>query len=183
MRCDETHEHFVDLIYEEGGAASSNKELQQHLLACSACRRELEELEQTREHLKEWKDESPLRSISIAKRESLAERRTGWQYLRYAAVAAMALICILALSNMEFTVNNSGFSIRTNLFRRDLPGPDYYTKSEVRDLVKLALDDTEMRINDGNRLLVIKMLDMLEQDGRPDMRLVRGGAAPGGNRN
>jgi hypothetical protein len=183
MRCDEIHEHLVDILYDQDGTALENQELQDHLRTCSVCRQELEELKQTRNYLKEWKDESPLRSIPIARQESLLNRRNRWRYLRYAAVAAMALLCILALANTEFTLNNSGFTVRTNLFRRDLPERDFYTKSEMRDIMKRALDDSEMRINEVNYLMLQKMLVTMEQDRWTDMRSVRGSAVRSGNRN
>jgi hypothetical protein len=183
MRCDEIHEHLVDLLYDEEGTAQANQELQDHLRACSVCCRELEELKQTRKYLKEWKDESPLGAMSIARQEFRLNRGSKWTYLRYAAVAAMALFCILALANTEVTVTDSGFSIRTNLFRRDLPERDYYTKSEIRDLMKRALDDSEMRINEVNYLVAQKMLETMERDRWTDSRFVRGSAARNGNRN
>ncbi len=88
-----------------------------HLQTCAACRRELEELKQTRKYLQAWKDEPPLRSVKIPGHEAYLNRRSGWVYLRYAAIAAMALICILALANTELTWNKSGFSISTHIFR------------------------------------------------------------------
>jgi len=183
MRCDEIHEHFVDLLYDEDGIAPANRELQDHVRTCSVCCQELEELKQTRKYLKEWKDESPLRSISSARQESLLKKRSNWTYLRYAAVAAMVLFCILALANTEVTMTNSGFSIRTNLFRRDLPERDYYTKSEMRDIMKRALDDSETYIKDVNYLMLQQMRDTIERDRWVDLRLVRGSAARNGNRN
>jgi hypothetical protein len=183
MRCDDIQPNLVDLLYDEDGTAPANRELQDHLRACSSCCRELEELKQTRKYLKEWKDESPLGDISIARQESRLNRRSKWKYLRYAAVAAMALFCILALANTEVTMTDSGFSIRAHLFRRDLPERDYYTKSEMRDIMKRALDDSEMRINEVNYLVAQKMLETMERDRWTDARLVRGSVARNGNRN
>jgi hypothetical protein len=183
MRCDEIHEHFVDLLYDEGGTAPANRELQDHVRTCSVCCEELEELKQTRKYLKEWKDESPLRSISIARQESLLKKRSNGTYLRYAAVAAMVLLCFLALANTELTWSNSGLSIRTSLFRHTPEEREYYTKSEMRDIMKRALDDSEMRINEVNYLVAQKMLETMERDRWTDSRLVRGSAVRNGNRN
>ena len=107
MQCEEIRERFVELLYEEGGTPASNAVILDHLQTCAACRRELEEMKQTRKYLQAWKDESPLRSVKIPGREAYLSRRSGWAYLRYAAIAAMALICILALANAEFTWNKS----------------------------------------------------------------------------
>jgi hypothetical protein len=183
MRCDEIQPQLVDLLYDEDGPAPANPELQDHLRTCSVCHQEFEELKQTRKYLKEWKDESPLRSISIARQESLLKKRSNWTYLRYAAVAAMVLLCFLALANTELTWSNSGFSIRTSLFRRTPEERDYYTKSEVRNLMKRALDDSEVRINEINKLVAQKMLETMEQDRWTDLHPVRGSAARNVNRN
>jgi hypothetical protein len=183
MRCNEIQPHLVDLLYDEDGPAPANLELQDHLRTCSVCHQELEELKQTRKYLKEWKDESPLRSISVARQESLLKKWSNWTYLRYAALAAMVLLCFLALANTELTWSNSGFSIRTSLFRRTPEERDYYTKSEVRDLMKRALDDSEVSTNEVNRQMIEQMLDTVERDRYMDMRLVRGSAVRGRNMN
>ena len=181
MRCDEIRESFVDLLYEDTSAA--NLEVKNHLQTCLECRREFEDLKQARTYLHEWKDESPLRSISIATRESRIKRTSYWKYLRYGAVAATVLICLLAIANTELTWTHDGFSLRTGLFRRAPEQTKYYTKSEVRDLMKRALDDSEMRTNETNYLMLQKMLDTVEQDHWMYSRSARVNAARNGNRN
>jgi hypothetical protein len=181
MRCDEIRENFVDLLYDEMSAA--NLEVKNHLQTCLECRREFEELRQARKYLQEWKDESPLRSISIAGQESRAKHTNYWKYLRYGAVAAMVLICLLAVANTELTWTRDGFSFRTGLFRRAPEPAKFYTKSEVRDLMKRALDDSEMRTNETNYLMLQKMLDTVEQDRWMYSRSSRGSIPRGGNRN
>lgn len=181
MHCDEIRESFVDLLY--GDSSSINPEVKDHLLTCAACREELDSLGQTRKTLQEWKDESPLRGLVFANQESLLHRKSHWNYLRYGAIAAMALICFLALSNAELTWNKSGFSFRTSLFRHTPEQTDFYTKSEVRDLMKRALADSESSMNEVNNLMLQKMLDAVEQDTWVYSRLTRGNAARSGNRN
>ena len=170
MRCDQIQERIVELLYNEGGTAPS--EIQDHVRTCAACRRELEELEQTRRRLQVWKDEAPLRSVTIARGESLLKRRPGWDYVRYAAIAAMALICFLALANTEIALNGNGFKFSTSLFPKKAVGQDYYTKEEARELVKRALDDSEFRMSEINYLMVQRLLDTLEQE-QMDSRFVR----------
>ncbi len=182
MRCDEIQEHLVDLLYNDGGTPV-NAEIQDHLKTCPACRQELEELKQTRQYLHAWEDESPLRSITIARHEKLLNRKHGWKYVRYAAVAAMAVICILALANIEIAVNKNGFSFSTHLFAPKQVERDYYTKTEVRDIVKRALDDSEYRTNEITYMRMQKLLDTVEQDQWMDLRLIRGRAAQNRNRN
>jgi len=183
MRCDEIHEHWVDLIYDEGGTAPANDEIRDHLRTCPACRDELEELTRTRKYLQAWKDESPLRSVAVARQESLLRRKSGWRYVRYGAVAAMALICFLALANTEIRLNESGFSFTTSLFSRNARESEYYTKGEIRELMKRALDDSESRVNESNYLMMQKMLDTVEQERWMDLRFVRPQRSQNNNRN
>lgn len=183
MQCEEIRERFVELLYEEGDTPASNAVILAHLQTCAACRRELEEMKQTRKYLQAWKDESPLRSVKIPGREAYLSRRSGWAYLRYAAIAAMALICILALANTELTWNKSGFSVSTHIFQRNAPERDSYTKSEVRDVIKRALDDSEIKTTETNYIMIQKMLDAVEQDRLMDLRLTRTQAAQNRNRN
>ena len=183
MRCDEIRECLIDLLYDEGGTPPANLEIQNHLQTCPSCRREFEELKQTRKVLQVWKDESPLRSVTIARQERLLKQRSGWKYLGYAAIAAMALICILALANTEITVNKNGFSFSTHVIAPPKAERDYYTKNEVRDILKRALDDSEYRTNEFNYMRMQKLLDTVEQDRWMDMRLIRSRAAQNRNRN
>ncbi len=183
MQCDEIRERLTELLYEEGGAPPANADLLDHLQTCSACRREFEELKQTRTYLQAWKDEPLLRSIKIPGHKAYVNRRSGWVYFRYAAIAAMALICILALANMEITWNKSGFSIGTHLFPLNPSQRDYYTKTEARDIIKRALDDSESQMKEVNYLMMLKMLDTVEQSRLMDLRLTRSQAATNRNRN
>jgi hypothetical protein len=182
MRCDEFQEQIVDLLYDSEGTPSAD--FADHLRTCSACRRELEELKQTREYLHDWKDESPLRSVPLARQEAFLKKRNRGTYLRYAAVAAMVLFCFLALANTEVTWNNSGFSFRTSFLGHTSRQRDYYTKSEVRDIMKRALDDSEFRANEVSSVLMQEVLDTVERDQWRNLRLgARGRTARSENRN
>jgi predicted anti-sigma-YlaC factor YlaD len=169
MRCDEIQEQLVDFVYEEAGAFPSNSEVQEHLRACSACREEVEELKRTCQYLQLWREEPPLRSVSLAKFENGAKKHAGFRYLRYAAVAAMVLISLLALVNTRISWNKNGLTFSTHLLSRQNAERDYYTKAEMSDLMKDALDYT----NETNYLMMQKMLDTVEQDRWRDIRLIR----------
>jgi predicted anti-sigma-YlaC factor YlaD len=177
MHCDEIQEHLIDLIYDEVGTQPENLELREHLRSCSACRQELEELKQARVRLRDWKDEPPLKRVAIPKPEFLLSRSTSRHYLRYAAIAAMVLVCFLVFADAEITLNRSGFSYNSHLFTRNAIGQDYYTKSEVRDLVKRALDDSEIRASEVNNVLARKILDTVERERWMDARLQHTNAA------
>jgi predicted anti-sigma-YlaC factor YlaD len=169
MSCDEIQEQLVDLVYDEGCAPPANSEVQEHLRMCPACREKVDELRRTRKYLQLWKDEPPLRSVLITKQERIARRNIGLRYLRYAAVAAMVLISLLALANTQVSWNKDGFTFSTHFFEQQNKEQDYYTKAELRDLMKDALNYT----NETNYLMIQKALDTIEQDRRSDIRLIR----------
>ena len=169
MSCDEIQEQLFDFVYDEGGVSPANSEVQEHLRTCSACREQVDELKRTRKYLKLWKDEAPLRSILIAKRERIVNKNISLRYLRYAAVAAMFLISLLALANTQVSYNKNGFTFSTHFFTQRNTEEDPITKSEVRDLMKEALDYT----NETNYLMIQKVLDTVEQDRWRDIHLIR----------
>jgi hypothetical protein len=183
MRCEEVRDHFIEFVYDEGDDSPLKLEAREHLRTCSACQGELEELKRTQKYLQLWKDEDPLRNIVIAGQKANLHRRSNWKYPRYAAIAAMILLCFLALANTQVTWNRDGFSLRTRLFSGNELTQDYYTKSEVRDIMKRALDDSELQITETNYLMMQKMLDTVEQDQLMDLRLARGNRASNHNKN
>jgi len=178
MRCDEIKEQLIGFVYDEESISPANAEIQEHLRICPACREEIAELKQTRKYLQLWKDESPLRSVALARHKAIAPPSAGRRYLGYAAIAAMAILCFMALANVQITWDKNGFAFSTHLFPQQHPQQNvvpqnYYTKSEVRDLMKNASDYT----NETNYLMMQKMLDTIDQDRWRDMRLIRGQAA------
>jgi hypothetical protein len=179
MRCEEIQERFIEFVYDEGGVSPVNTEIQEHLRSCSACREEFEELKQTRRYLQLWKDESPLRSVNLPVRNTEPAWKFGWKYARYAAIAAMLVVCFLAIANAQISWNSKGFSFSTRLFAGRHSEQNYYTKEEM----KRALDDTELRINETNYTMMLKMLDTIEQDRLMEMHLSRGHAAQYQNKN
>jgi hypothetical protein len=183
MRCEEFQERFVEFIYDEGGVPPENAEIREHLRTCSACREELEELKQTRKYLQLWKDEAPPQNVTVAGRKAATPWRFCGKYVRYAAIAAMLLLCILALANTQITWNKNGFSFSTHLIPARQQEQNYYTKAEVVDLMKQALDDSELRTNELNNLMMQKLLDTVEQDRWMDLRYSRNHTAQNQNRN
>lgn len=172
MRCDEVKKYIIDVIYSEGGIPSEKSEIKGHLRTCPACRKELEELTQARKYLQRWEDESPLRSVTLAGKSAHKHRSLGWKYMRYAAVAAMVLITILALSNTQMTWNKDGFSFSTHLFPAQVDERDYYTRTELRNLLKEVLDDSEARTNEIIYLMMQETLNTVEQDRWMDLSLI-----------
>jgi hypothetical protein len=183
MRCEEIRERLIDFVYDEEGTSTAIAEMREHFRICSTCRRELEELSRTREYLQLWKDEAPLRNAIIAGPESNATRRIKWKYPRYAAIAAMLFLCILALANTRITWNKDGFSFKTQFIKGNESPGDYYTKSEVHDIVKRALDDSEFRMNETSYLRMKEMMDRMEQYSWMDLHLVRNRQASDQNKN
>jgi hypothetical protein len=173
MRCDEIREQIVDFIYDNDNPSPLNAEIGEHLRTCSACRKDLEELRQTRQYLQHWKDESPVQSIRIPRNPAPMHPFFSRRYLRYAAIAAMALICLLALANTQIKLNKEGFTFQTHLFHGNDSERNYYTKTELRNLMKQALDDSEVRMSEANYSMMQRILDTVDQDRMNDLHLVR----------
>jgi hypothetical protein len=176
MRCDQVKEHIIDLVYGDSSHQPAGREIQEHLRTCPTCRGEVEELRQARKYLRLWKDEPPLQSVAIVREDKPAQISGTWRYVRYAAIAAMAVICILALANTHITWNKEEFSLRTSLFPASFAEQDYYTKAELRTLMKQALDDSELRMYEANFLMIQEALDTVEQYQWMDLRLNRSGS-------
>ncbi len=185
MRCDEIQQRFVDLLYNERGTPAASPELQAHVRSCPDCRKELEELEGVRGTLKLWQDEPLPRPVlmPVAEGPLLRRRRTPLIILQYAAAAALVVLSFLALANSEFTWNSQGIAFKAHLFERKPSGTDYYTKSEVRDLLKRVLDDSETRMIETNSVMIQRMMDTMEQERWQELRLVSGRLSPNHNKN
>lgn len=179
MRCDKVKESIIDFVYNESGIPQENVEIQEHLRTCPACLKELEELTQARKYLQLWEDEPPLRSVAWARNHASAGKSSrpyrpfSWRYLRYGAIAAMALITLLALANAQIAWNRDGFSFSTHVFPGQVAEPDYYTKTELRNLLKEVLDDSESRMNEINYLMMQEVLKTVEQDRWMDLSMIR----------
>jgi len=171
MRCDQVKEHIIDFVYGDGKHQPADIEIQEHLRTCPTCRGEVEELQQARKYLHLWKDEPPLKSVAIVRQEKPARISGTWRYARYAAIAAMAVICILALANTHITWNKEEFSLSTSLFPAPFAEQEYYTKAELRTLIKQALDDSELRMYETNFLMIQEALNTVEQYQWMDLRL------------
>jgi hypothetical protein len=186
MRCDEIQERLVELLYNERGTPTASAELQGHVNSCPDCQKELQELEAVRSALKTWKDEPPLRTVAglvaPAKVVPIRPRFSILKIAKYGAVAAMVLLAFLALSNAEMTWNKDGFSFRTHLLTSPvLANSKYYNKDEVRAIVREVADDSEIRMMEGNRVMLLRMMEYIEQD--MDARLVRAQHPRNQNRN
>jgi hypothetical protein len=173
MRCDEIQERLIELLYDEPGAASADSALQKHVNSCARCRKELEELQDTRKALKLWKDEEPLRPPAILRTEKPPRHAfgTAWQMVRFGAIAALVLLGVLALANTRITWNRQGLTFSTNLFSGGSPSADYYTKAEVRDILKRSLDDSEARMFETDSLMIQEALETMEKEQYAYLRL------------
>jgi hypothetical protein len=154
MRCDDIRERFVELLYDEAGTPSASSELRAHVRSCPSCRQQLDELKEVQGSLREWKEESLLRPIvvpQVIRTPPLRARQSDfgfWAFARYAAIAACMLLAFFAGLAYQSLSKNS----------------DVYTKTEVRELVRKALYDTEMRLNETTNLKLQKVLDTVENE-------------------
>jgi len=161
MQCNECREHFVDLLYAEQGTSPASQDALDHLDACPSCKNELAELRGLQSTLKIWKDEPPLRPVLVPKMRP----HTGmslpplWGIARYAAIAALVTLAFLGLANAQIGWGQNGFSFKTSLFART-PADDYYTKEQLRTILKRVMDDTEK----ANYQMMQKMLDTIDQE-------------------
>jgi hypothetical protein len=185
MRCEDIQERFIDLLYDERGTPPASPELRGHLASCPSCRQQLEELRATRTALAGWKDEAPLRPVLIPRltRSTKTSWRVAFNFARFAATAAVIILAFLALANADITWNRDGFSFRTHLLAKPQSTPDFYTKAEVRNLLKSVVDDTEGRVMETNYLMIQRMMDTIEADRHLDLSFVRAGSARNHNKN
>jgi hypothetical protein len=175
MKCGEIQEQMVELLYNEKGTPSAGPELMDHINSCPDCRKALEELRAVQRSLKLWKDEPPARSVAIpgVLKAWRPKRFLAAPMLRYAGIAAMLVITLLALANLDITWKNGEFSLSMHLFGAGRPGEDYYTKNQMRDLLKKVMDDSESRQTETNYLMMQQLLDTVESDRLVDLRYIR----------
>lgn len=175
MQCEEIQERLIELLYDEPGTTSADPALIAHVDSCANCRKELEELQSTCRTLKLWKDEQPLRPLAILRTEKASPPRYGiaWQIARFGSIAALVLLSILALANTRVTWNDQGLSFSAHLFSGGGSSADYYTKAEVRDILKRSLDDSEARAYETNSLMIQEALETMEKEQYVYFRLAR----------
>jgi hypothetical protein len=158
MRCDDIRDRFVELLYDEIGTPSAGPELRAHIRSCPSCRQQLDELKGVQGSLREWQDEPLPRPIDVSEIVRTNRVRAPrfdfgfWALARYAALAAVVLLAFFAGLTYE--------SMSGNASRRS----EIYTKAEVRELVRRALEDTEIRVNETTNLKLQKMLDTVENE-------------------
>lgn len=182
MRCDDIQERFIDLLYGEGDQPA-DAELQEHVKECARCRNQLEELKKTQKILRGWQDEAPLKSVIVPRQHAHRFGPVAWRRVASIAVAAMALLGLMALANTKISWTSDGFSFSAGFFPRQERERDYYTKDELRELVKQALDDSESRMGEANYTMMQNMLDTVEQDRWMDLKLVSSRIGHNPNRN
>jgi len=114
----------------------------------------MDELKELQGILRGWKDEEPLRPIVLPETVRARKMRGSrfhfgfWALARTAALAACLVMAFFA-----------GL-----IYQSSSKGADVYTKAEVRELVRQALADTEMRVNETTNLKLQKVLDTVENE-------------------
>ncbi len=146
--------------------------LQKHLESCANCRGDLGGLQQVRKLLGAWEDEPPLRPFVLPAAPAKRWQRPLPWYLLRAAAAAVLLLAVLGLANAEISWTADGFSLRTRLFESGGTDGKHYTKEEVRDLLKVVLNDSEARMSEANFLMMQRMMDTIAAERKLELRLV-----------
>jgi predicted anti-sigma-YlaC factor YlaD len=185
MRCDEIREHLIDLLYNEPAASEGDAALRDHIGSCPDCRRELEGLRDVRRMLSSWEDERPARPLRVPARIDAYRRRPPLvsRALKYAAIAAMVLLAFLGLTNAEITWNDQGFAFKSRLTGGKAPLSDTYSRAELQEFLRRALDDTEARMIETNRLMILQGLDTSEAERYRDFQLIEHRLTKGLNKN
>ena len=112
MQCNEIQSLMIEDIYNEI-IPENKKALQQHLKECDNCAAEYQELRDTSDTLKLWKDEKP---ESIELPQIMPKPKTSKRiFFRIAAVAASILL-ILSVTNFRLSFDSNGLDISFNLF-------------------------------------------------------------------
>jgi hypothetical protein len=157
MQCHEIQEQFVDLLYDEQGTPSAGSELLAHIRSCASCQKELAALKALRTTFKVWRDEPPLRPVTIPQPAPARRvfRLPFWNVVRYAAVAALVTLAVLGLSNAQIRWDNNGFSFHASLFPQSPPAANFYTKGEMKVILDRVLDISE----ESNRQMIQRMMD------------------------
>jgi hypothetical protein len=157
MQCHEIQEQFVDLLYDEPGKPSASSELLAHVRSCASCQKELAGLKALRTTFKVWRDEPPLRPVTIP--QPVPARRAFrlpiWNVVRYAAVAALVTLALLGLSNAQIRFDKNGFSFHTSLFQPLPPAANFYTKDEMKAILDRVMNISE----ESNRQMIERMMD------------------------
>jgi hypothetical protein len=175
MKCGEIQEQMIELLYREKGTPAASPELMDHIRSGPDCGKALEELKGVQRSLKLWEDEPPVRTFAIPEmiKARKSKRFFAVPMLRYAAIAAMLMIVVLSLANLEITWKSGEFSLSMHLLSAASPGDDYYTKSQMRDILKQVVDDSESRQTETNYLMIQQLLDTVERDRLTDLRYIR----------
>ena len=170
MQCHEIQEQFVDLLYDEQGTPSAGSELLAHVRSCSSCQKELAALKALRTTFKIWRDEPPLRPVTIPRPAPSRRvfRLPFWNVVRYAAVAALVTLAVLGLSNAQIRWDKNGFSFHTSLFQQPVLADNFYTKDQMKVILDRVLDISE----ESNRQMIQRMMDTQDAVRAVELRAV-----------
>jgi len=162
MRCDEIRDQLVELLYDEAGMPAAAPELRAHVQSCPACRKELEDLKQVRVALRSWKDEAPIRPVTLPKltaKAPLLQFRTR-ALVRYGAIAAMVVLAFLA--GLRYNGRLSGYT--NDQVQELVQKAQHDTEARVRDLIKQAQYDTEARMSEATNVGLQRVLEAVENE-------------------
>jgi hypothetical protein len=162
MRCEEIRDQLVDLLYDETGMPAAGPELRAHVQSCSACRKELEGLQQVRVALRAWKDEAPIRPVALPKspaKAPLFQFRTR-ALVRYGAIAAMITLAFLA--GLHYNWRLSGYT--NDQVQVLVEKAQHDTEARMREIIKQAQYDTEARMAERQNVGFQRLLEAVENE-------------------
>lgn len=116
-------EQLIGYLYDDL-SAPERAAFEAHLAGCAACRREVGDLRQTRQHLTSWAPPAPPLDFRVI--QGTAARRPLAFIPAWALSAAAALLLIAgaaAIANLEVGRTADGFVVRTGWGRTSAPAP------------------------------------------------------------
>jgi len=174
---------MMDLIYNEIGDREE-RELKEHLSECSSCRQDLEELQGTRDTLKQWPDSEAKVTLVFAERQTKtvhAPRPLWQQGLRWTASAAAVLLVMLSLVSIRYSSSNGNVQFSMGWFSSpaQTDNSQFVTKEELQQSQREQILYTSSMIDEkyreqstDNYTMINELVEGLETQRREDLEVI-----------
>lgn len=174
----ERQEELVTYLYNES-TPEAVKRFEAHLRECHVCVRELREFSAVRETLQSWELESAPRIVITPKRTWAMAARELFSVTPLWAkgfAAALALLILAALLNVQVSVGRDGFSFRAGWFNSTVaPAPPLQpetpavTRAETIKLIEQMVIEADRRNQEELRVKLAELSQDLKQNYEVEM--------------
>lgn len=188
MKCEINKEDLMGFLYNELDEGKKKK-VKVHLETCENCQAELDEIQQTMNVLKSWKDEEPQFNFVFVKQkaskfESVLSRFVKPFKLRPVSVGipAFAVLCLLVLSLFNFNLQYhegdfyASFGLmpkaENNLLQETIAKMLTQFQQENYEVMSRMIQSSEYRQNQNFELAINKWAAEYEQKRTDDLRMV-----------